>query len=102
MTTTVQVPPAGSSGTPTPAPPPARGPTLPYRMPQPKYRRSTQISRTHKIAAYTLLVLGSIAFLVPFYFVVNASLKTDTAVQSGDFRSHPASVEQMPVRNHPG
>jgi len=70
-------------------------------MPQPKYRRSTQISRTHKIAAYTLLVLGSIAFLVPFYFVVNASLKTDTAVQSGDFVSPPASVEQMQFRNYP-
>jgi len=84
-----------------PAPPPARGPVLPYRPPQPKYRSSTHISRTHKIAAYTLLVLGSIAFLVPFYFVVNASLKTDTAVQSGDFVSPPASVEQMQFRNYP-
>src|SRR5439155_12192519 len=100
-TIAAHVPRAGSSGAPTPAPPPARGPTLPYRMPQPKYRRSTQISRTHKIAAYTLLVLGSIAFLVPFYFVVNASLKTDTAVQSGDFVSPPASVEQMQFRNYP-
>jgi multiple sugar transport system permease protein len=54
---------------------------------QPKYRTTEQISRAEKILAYTLLVVGSIAFLVPFYFVVNASLKTDAAVHAGDFIS---------------
>jgi ABC-type glycerol-3-phosphate transport system permease component len=54
---------------------------------QPKYRTTQQISRSEKILAYTLLVVGSIAFLVPFYFVVNASLKTDAAVHAGDFIS---------------
>ena len=54
---------------------------------QPKYRTTQQISRSEKILAYTLLVVGSLAFLVPFYFVVNASLKTDAAVHAGDFIS---------------
>jgi ABC-type glycerol-3-phosphate transport system permease component len=82
MTTTVQSPPSGSPRNPLPAPPP---PVVPYR--QPKYRTTQQISRAEKILAYTLLVVGSIAFLVPFYFVVNASLKTDAAVHAGDFIS---------------
>jgi multiple sugar transport system permease protein len=37
------------------------------------------------VITYTLLALGSLAFLVPFYFIVNGSLKTDAAVQAGDF-----------------
>ncbi len=36
---------------------------------------------------YAALLVGSIAFLVPFYFVVNGSLKTDAEVQAGDFVS---------------
>jgi multiple sugar transport system permease protein len=52
--------------------------------------------------AYAILVLGSLAFLVPFYFVVNASLKTDAAVQAGDFVS-PAGSKGQPLRwqNYP-
>ncbi|HEX8323163.1 MAG TPA: carbohydrate ABC transporter permease [Tepidisphaeraceae bacterium] len=34
---------------------------------------------------YSILMLGSLAFLTPFYFVLNGSLKTDEAVQRGDF-----------------
>jgi ABC-type glycerol-3-phosphate transport system permease component len=34
---------------------------------------------------YAVLLLGCVVFLVPFYFVVNGSLKTDAAVQAGDF-----------------
>ena len=38
------------------------------------------------IAIYaTLLFLGSLAFLIPFYFILNGSLKTEEAVQAGDF-----------------
>jgi len=76
-----------------PASPPA--PVVPYR--EPKYRTTEQISRTHKILAYTLLVVGSIVFLVPFYFVVNASLKTDAAVQAGDL-----GAEVCPHAGHRG
>src|SRR5438874_8988128 len=56
---------------------------------QRKYRSSESISRRQEIIAYTLLVVGAIAFLIPFYFVDNASLKTDAAVQSGDFITPP-------------
>ncbi len=36
---------------------------------------------------YLILIVGSLAFLVPFYFVLNGSLKTDAEVQGGDFVS---------------
>src|SRR5438046_1419549 len=98
MTTAVQSPASGPPRTPIEAPPP---PLLPYREPKGKYRTTGQISRTHKLIAYTLLVLGSIAFLVPFYFVVNASLKTDAAVHAGDFVSPPASAAEFRWANYP-
>ena len=69
--------------------------------PRKKYRSTEQISRTHSIVAYTLLVLGSAAFLIPFYFVVNASLKTDAAVQSGDFVTPPKSLDTVRWQNYP-
>ena len=43
---------------------------------------------------YAILMLGSLAFLTPFYFVLNGSLKTDEAVQRGDFVT-PASSPQF-------
>lgn len=51
--------------------------------------------------AYALLILGSLAMLIPFYFVVNASLKTDVAVQSGDFISPPESMADVHFANYP-
>jgi ABC-type glycerol-3-phosphate transport system permease component len=65
-------------------------------------RRSTEVSGapvvsgTHSAIAYALLILGSIIFLVPFYFVVNGSLKSESAVLAGDFVSpvkHPLGTE---------
>ncbi len=53
---------------------------------------------------YSVLMLGSLAFLTPFYFVVNSSLKTDAAVQAGDFispstdpnwKNYPGAVERL-------
>ena len=38
--------------------------------------------RTNSWIVYLILGLGSIAFLIPFYFVINGSLKTDAAVQA--------------------
>jgi ABC-type glycerol-3-phosphate transport system permease component len=96
VTTVVQSPASGPPRNPVPAPPP---PVVPYREPRRTYRTTEQISRAHKLAAYTLLGVGSIAFLVPFYFVVNASLKSDAAVQAGDFVS-PAGVGNQPLRWH--
>jgi multiple sugar transport system permease protein len=66
-----------------------------------KYRESGRISRSHQIIAYILLVLGSFAFLVPFYFVVNGSLKTEAAVQTGDFVSPPKSLADARFSNYP-
>ena len=101
--TDVQTPPTGSAGTGMKAPPPAEASRepLPYEPRPRKDESAAQISRTQKIVAYALLVVGAMAFLVPFYFVVNASLKTDVAVQSGDFVSPPASTEQVQARNYP-
>ncbi|MGN6727935.1 MAG: carbohydrate ABC transporter permease [Tepidisphaeraceae bacterium] len=46
------------------------------------------VERKRKLPAnvwvYVVLLIGSIAFLVPFYFVINGSLKSDIAVQQGD------------------
>lgn len=68
---------------------------------EPLYRTTGQISRTERLLAYTILVLGSLAFLVPFYFVVNASFKTDAAVHSGDFISPPMSKSDFRWQNYP-
>lgn len=38
-----------------------------------------------KLRSYLVLSLGALLFLVPFYFVVNGSLKTDAEVQAGNF-----------------
>jgi multiple sugar transport system permease protein len=60
-----------------------------------------RVPTRQKIIAYTILVLGSIAFLVPFYFVVNGSLKTEAAVQAGDFVTPPASADAVRWSNYP-
>lgn len=49
--------------------------------------------RTWAIITYALLLLGSIAFLVPFYFVINGSLKSEADVQAGDFLTPPSSPQ---------
>jgi len=48
-------------------------------------RTMTRQNRWEAIIAYLILTIGAIAFLIPFYFVVNGSLKSETAVQAGDF-----------------
>jgi multiple sugar transport system permease protein len=50
--------------------------------------------------AYALLILGSLVFLVPFYFIVNGSLKTDAEVQAGDFISPPKTVSDIRWSNY--
>jgi multiple sugar transport system permease protein len=51
----------------------------------PLRRPGRQTSRWGSILAYTVLIVGAVVFLVPFYFVVNGSLKSEAAVQAGDF-----------------
>ncbi len=74
-------------------------PVLSYPMRQ--YRSRESISRRQSFLAYTLLILGSIAFLIPFYFVVNASLKTEAEVQAGDWISLPTSLRDLKFSNYP-
>jgi ABC-type glycerol-3-phosphate transport system permease component len=50
---------------------------------------------------YFLLFAGSLAFLVPFYFILNGSLKTEEAVQAGDFIQPPAGWSLIQWSNYP-
>ena len=50
---------------------------------------------------YGILFLGSLAFLIPFYFILNGSLKTEEAVQAGDFIRPPTSWSAVQWSNYP-
>ena len=65
------------------------------------YRTLGSISRTEKLLAYALLIGGSILFLIPFYFVVNASLKSEAQVMAGNFVSLPKSMADVQFSNYP-
>jgi multiple sugar transport system permease protein len=58
-------------------------------------------SSKHAVLVYAILVFGSLAFLLPFYFVFNGSLKTEEAVRSGDFVTPPHSVADVHWSNYP-
>jgi ABC-type glycerol-3-phosphate transport system permease component len=45
--------------------------------------------------------MGSLAFLIPFYFIVNGSLKTEAAVQAGQFVRPPTSLSEIHWSNYP-
>ena len=96
MTTTVQIPPTGSTGAAQSA-----TPLVPYEPKMPGSRSMAQVSRTENAIAYTLLIVGSILFLVPFYFVVNASLKTEAQVNAGEFISPPTRAADVKISNYP-
>ena len=84
--TTVQVPPTGATGAaiePRPVVPAQADVRRAGREKRPPSQQG--ISRTERVAAYALLILGSIAFLIPFYFVFNASLKGQAEVEAGEF-----------------
>src|SRR5262249_54551592 len=71
------------------------------RKPRLEDRSLRSISRRESIIAYTVLILGSIAFIVPFYFVVNGSLKNEVAVQAGDFVTLPRHLSDIQWSNYP-
>lgn len=50
-------------------------------------RRQASASGGSSALAYAVLVVGAVVFLIPFYFVVNGSLKSESAVLAGDFVS---------------
>jgi ABC-type glycerol-3-phosphate transport system permease component len=60
-----------------------------------------RVSRIEQFVAYVILAVGAIAFLVPFYFVINGSLKTEAEVLAGDFVSLPQSLNDIRWNNYP-
>lgn len=70
----------------------------------PKRRSGESVERVsfrQTVFAYIVLALGSLAFLVPFYFVLNGSVKTEAEVQAGDFVSLPRSISEIRWDNYP-
>lgn len=47
------------------------------------------MSARQRVFVYVLLALGSVAFLVPFYFVLSGALKTEAELSAGDVASLP-------------
>ncbi len=68
---------------------------------QRKYRPAGALSPGNRLAIYVTLILGSIAFLLPFYFIVNGSLKTNVEVEAGNFTSLPKSASDIQWSNYP-
>jgi multiple sugar transport system permease protein len=72
-----------TTGSPTAPNTPPAGPAMGLALTP----RAAQTHRRFPWLTYAILLVGCLAFLTPFYFVLNGSLKTDIEVQSGDFIS---------------
>jgi ABC-type glycerol-3-phosphate transport system permease component len=59
------------------------------------------LSGRQKGLVYFVLLLGSLAFLAPFCFLVNGSLKTDADVQAGNFTALPERLSDLKWSNYP-
>jgi ABC-type glycerol-3-phosphate transport system permease component len=66
-----------------------------------KYRNAGSLSPLQRAFIYSILALGSIGFLLPFYFIVNGSLKTNSEVQAGNFTSLPKRLADVQWSNYP-
>lgn len=66
-----------------------------------KYRDAAAIAPQGKLLIYATLVLGGIGFILPFYFIVNGSLKTNSQVQAGDITSPPRKLSDVQWSNYP-
>ena len=64
-------------------------------------RSSAALSQPQRRLTYVLLVLGAVVFLIPFYFILNGSLKTEAAVQAGDVVSPPTHFSDIHLGNYP-
>jgi len=53
------------------------------------------------LTIYAVLALGSLGFLLPFYFLVNGSLKTNAQVEGGNFTAPPKSLSDVQWSNYP-
>lgn len=76
-------------------------PALPASTHNQAYASMQRTNRQYALIAYILLAFGSLAFLVPFYFVLNGSLKTEEDVNAGRFIAPPASVAAVQWDNYP-
>jgi multiple sugar transport system permease protein len=70
-------------------------------FPRRKYRDAMGITPWARFLIYVTLTLGSLSFLLPFYFIVNGSLKTNSEVQAGNFVTPPKSVSDIQWSNYP-
>lgn len=50
---------------------------------------------------YALLLIGALMFIVPFYFIVNASLKSKDEVLAGDYLTPPTRPDDLQFENYP-
>ena len=66
-----------------------------------KYRDAVSISPSRRALIYAVLALGSIGFFLPFYFIVNGSLKTNSEVQAGNLTSLPKKLSDIQWSNYP-
>jgi multiple sugar transport system permease protein len=73
----------------------------PRRKSKQKRGFGQQLPFAQQLLIYILLSAGSIAFLIPFYFVVNASFKSAASVQSGDFITPPKTASDVKWSNYP-
>jgi multiple sugar transport system permease protein len=65
-------------------------------MPQ----KSIKTSAPSALPTYAMLFLGSLAFLIPFYFLVNGSLKTEEQAQAGQFVQPPMHWSEIQWSNY--
>jgi ABC-type glycerol-3-phosphate transport system permease component len=66
-----------------------------------QHRDAFSMSPMRRTLIYATLLVGSLAFLLPFYFIVNGSLKTNAQVQGGNFVSPPKSLADVQWSNYP-
>ncbi|HEY1687119.1 MAG TPA: carbohydrate ABC transporter permease [Tepidisphaeraceae bacterium] len=66
-----------------------------------KYRTGQSMTPGQKMLTYAVLVLGAVLFMIPFYFIVNGSLKTQADVEAGNFVSLPHSWSDIQWHNYP-
>jgi multiple sugar transport system permease protein len=66
-----------------------------------KYRSGQSLTPQQKLLTYAILILGSLVFLIPFYFIINGSLKTEADVEAGNYISPPTSLHDVQCQNYP-
>jgi len=78
----------------------AAGAAATWNRPKPP-RSSAAMSARQRLLIYTVLCVGSLVFLIPFYFVLNGSLKTDAQVMGGNVVKPPAHWADIQWNNYP-